>query len=44
MKNDIGYVLELPIDWIYQEALGQAPDYRVENLLEAAKLIQTLTL
>ncbi len=28
------------IDWRYQEALKQPPDYRVENLLEAAKLIQ----
>jgi D-glycero-D-manno-heptose 1,7-bisphosphate phosphatase len=32
------------IDWSYQEALKQAPDYRVENLLEAAKLIKKLTL
>jgi D-glycero-D-manno-heptose 1,7-bisphosphate phosphatase len=31
------------IDWGYQEALKQAPDYRVENLLEAAKLIEKLT-
>jgi D-glycero-D-manno-heptose 1,7-bisphosphate phosphatase len=32
------------IDWGYQEALKQPPDYRVENLLEAAKLIEKLTL
>jgi D-glycero-D-manno-heptose 1,7-bisphosphate phosphatase len=32
------------IDWGYQEALKQAPDYRVENILEAAKLIEKLTL
>ena len=32
------------IDWSYQEALKQPPDYQVENLLEAAKLIENLTL
>jgi D-glycero-D-manno-heptose 1,7-bisphosphate phosphatase len=32
------------IDWSYQEALKQPPDYQVENLLEAAKLIRNLTL
>jgi len=32
------------VDWGYQEVLKQAPDYRVENLLEAAKLIEKLTL
>ena len=31
------------IDWSYQEALKQSPDYRLENLLEAAKLIEKLT-
>jgi D-glycero-D-manno-heptose 1,7-bisphosphate phosphatase len=31
------------IDWGYQEALKQPPDYRVENLLEAARLIEKLT-
>jgi D-glycero-D-manno-heptose 1,7-bisphosphate phosphatase len=31
------------IDWKYQEPLRQAPDYRVENLLEAAKIIENLT-
>jgi D-glycero-D-manno-heptose 1,7-bisphosphate phosphatase len=31
------------IDWSYQEALKQPPDYQVENLLEAAKLIEKLT-
>ena len=31
------------IDWDYQEALKQPPDYRVENLVEAAKLIEKLT-
>jgi D-glycero-D-manno-heptose 1,7-bisphosphate phosphatase len=30
------------IDWGYREALKQQPDYRVGNLLEAAKLIETL--
>jgi len=32
------------VDWGYQETLNRQPDYRVGNLLEAAKLIQTLTL
>src|SRR5271157_2323052 len=32
------------IDWGYQEALKQVPDYRVQNILEAAKLIEKLTL
>lgn len=32
------------IDWGYQETLKRQPDYRVGNLLEAAKLIQTLSL
>ena len=32
------------VDWSYQEALKQPPDYRVENLLQAAKLIKNLTL
>jgi D-glycero-D-manno-heptose 1,7-bisphosphate phosphatase len=32
------------IDWGYQETLKRQPDYRVGNLLEAAKLIQTLPL
>jgi D-glycero-D-manno-heptose 1,7-bisphosphate phosphatase len=32
------------VDWGYQETLKRQPDYRVGNLLEAAKLIQTLTL
>lgn len=31
------------IDWGYQETLTRQPDYRAGNLLEAAKLIQTLT-
>ena len=31
------------VDWGYQEALKQPPDYRVESLLEAAKLIEKLT-
>ena len=31
------------IDWSYREALKQPPDYLVENLLEAAKLIRNLT-
>jgi D-glycero-D-manno-heptose 1,7-bisphosphate phosphatase len=31
------------IDWGYQESLKQPPDYRVENLLEAATLIEKLT-
>jgi D-glycero-D-manno-heptose 1,7-bisphosphate phosphatase len=31
------------IDWGYEEALKQPPDYRVENLLEAAKLVGKLT-
>jgi D-glycero-D-manno-heptose 1,7-bisphosphate phosphatase len=30
------------IDWDYQEELRHRPDYRVSNLSEAAKLIQTL--
>jgi D-glycero-D-manno-heptose 1,7-bisphosphate phosphatase len=32
------------VDWEYQETLKRQPDYRVGNLLEAAKLIQTLSL
>jgi D-glycero-D-manno-heptose 1,7-bisphosphate phosphatase len=32
------------IDWGYQETLKWQPPYRVGNLLEAAKLIETLTL
>jgi D-glycero-D-manno-heptose 1,7-bisphosphate phosphatase len=32
------------VDWGYQETLKRQPDYRAGNLLEAAKLIQTLTL
>jgi len=32
------------IDWGYQETLKRQPSYRVGNLLEAAKLIETLTL
>ncbi len=32
------------IDWGYQEDLKQPPDYRVENLWQAAKLIETLNL
>ena len=32
------------VDWGFQETLKQQPDYRVVNLLEAAKFIQTLTL
>jgi D-glycero-D-manno-heptose 1,7-bisphosphate phosphatase len=32
------------VDWGYQEALKKQPDHRVGNLLEAAKLIETLTL
>ena len=32
------------IDWSYQEALRQPPDYQLENLLEAAKLVRNLTL
>jgi D-glycero-D-manno-heptose 1,7-bisphosphate phosphatase len=31
------------VDWGYQEPLKRQPDYRAGNLLEAAKLIQTLT-
>ena len=32
------------LDWGYLEELKQAPDYRVENLWQAAKLIENLTL
>lgn len=32
------------VDWGYQETLKRQPDYRAGDLLEAAKLIQTLTL
>jgi D-glycero-D-manno-heptose 1,7-bisphosphate phosphatase len=32
------------IDWGYQETLKRQPTYRVGNLLEAAKLIEILTL
>src|SRR4029077_317936 len=32
------------IDWGYQETLKRQPAYRMGNLLEAAKLIETLTL
>jgi D-glycero-D-manno-heptose 1,7-bisphosphate phosphatase len=32
------------LDWGYQEPLKEQPDYRVRNLLEAAKLIQILDL
>jgi D-glycero-D-manno-heptose 1,7-bisphosphate phosphatase len=32
------------IDWGYQETLKRQPDYRAGTLLEAAKLIQTLSL
>src|SRR5260370_30417219 len=32
------------VDWGYQETRKRQPDYRAGNLLEAVKLIQTLTL
>jgi D-glycero-D-manno-heptose 1,7-bisphosphate phosphatase len=32
------------IDWGYQEALKRPPDYRVDNLLQAARLIEKLSL
>ncbi len=32
------------VDWGYQEELKQQPDHRAGSLLEAAKLIETLTL